>query len=88
MLTIRGIRLDAINIPKPDDDGRRKVSGQYALISTAEKVLATQPFNTYGGIDITPSPATIQALDRFLALFSADVSMMLGFGSEVTSDQR
>jgi hypothetical protein len=76
-ITVRGIRLDDLRFGR-DSKGAAKVNGKYALISTADKVLATQPFNEYGGIDVALSPATVAAMDAFERALKADVHAVIG----------
>lgn len=76
-ITINGIRLTAITIPDQSKEDR-KIQGSYVLISSDDKILATQPFNTYSAMDVSPSPATIQAQNAFLASLKADISALLG----------
>lgn len=76
-IVIRGIRLEALSFGR-DDKGKPKVSGNYVLVSTTDKVLATQPFNQYGGIDVSLSPDSIKAMDVLEASIKRDVHAMIG----------
>lgn len=73
---IRGIRLESLSVGKDGDSF--KVSGQYALISTVDKVLAKQTFNQYGGMDIPASPATVRAMEDLRSSLEADISAHIG----------
>lgn len=71
---LRGIRVARVSIDKED-----KISGAYELVSTADKVLATQPFGDgYGTMEISTSPATAQALSALKASIQADISALIG----------
>ncbi len=49
---------------------------------SADKVLAKQAVGGYQGLEMTPSPATIKALENFKTLFKNDVNMILGLDVE------
>lgn len=76
-LAIRGIRVESLVFGR-DSTGKPRISGKYALLSTSDRVLATQPFNEYGGIDINLSPDTIKAMDAFEASIKRDVHATIG----------
>lgn len=76
---LRGIRLKNCTIA-PDDKGENKVSGSYDLMSTTDKVLASQAFNCYGSMSITPSSDTMKALNAFFASLQNDITITLGLG--------
>jgi hypothetical protein len=75
---IRGIRLDVLTVNLKPDDSEEKVSGTYSLISTADKVLAQQSFNSYNGLKMPLSPGTHKALTAFIELYKADINAVLG----------
>lgn len=76
-ITIRGIRIESLNLGKTE--GKQRLSGSYSLVSSDDKVLATQPFNQgYGGMEIAPSPATLIALDGLCKSFQNDVCAHIG----------
>lgn len=74
---IRGIRIETASL-SPTGSGTFEIQGTYSLISTADKVLATQQVNGYGGIKLNPSPSTMKALDAFLSAFKSDMNALLG----------
>lgn len=73
---IKGIRVESLDIKF--DDGNATITSQYALISTADKVLAKQSVGGYGGMDIKPSASTIGKLNGFLSAYRADLTTVLG----------
>lgn len=77
---IRGIRIETVSLSPSGSgpSGNLELQGTYSLISTADKVLATQQVNGYGGIKLNPSPSTVKALDAFLAAFKSDMNALLG----------
>ncbi len=77
MITIQGIKIDNINITK-DSDGKEKITGIYKLISSEDKVLAKQGFNTYSDIEISWTASTIDALNEFMKKVKDDVKLTLG----------
>lgn len=77
-ISIRGIRINQLTISRSGEDGQLKVSGQYQLISTADRVLATQGFNNYNDSKVDTSPATKVALDAFVASLKSDINAILG----------
>lgn len=79
-ITIRGIRIVHIWIGK-ESDGKEKITSNYQLISSADKVLAEQSLSSskgYGENQFVPAPATIKALTDAVALYRKDVEMSLG----------
>lgn len=78
---IKGVRIKAMQFGR-DDKGMPKITGQYELVGTNDRVLATQTFNQYGGMDISHSPACVQAIDALSRGVEADISALLGL--EVT----
>ncbi len=77
-IAIRGIRIENITLTRDKDSGENSVTGDYSLISTADKVLAKQGFNGYNEIKMAWSGETIKALNSFLAGVKTDVQNMLG----------
>lgn len=76
---IKGIRINSLEIKcQAADDGEEKLSGNYSLISTTDKVLANQAFNSYGAMKLLPSPQTSKLLDDFIASYKADINAVLG----------
>jgi hypothetical protein len=78
-ITIKGIKLTELSV---DLSNERKVSSSYALISSLDKVLAKQSVGGYGGLDISPSAATQEALDAFLRLYKKDITDSIGLFAE------
>jgi len=77
-ITIRGIRVNDIQIEPHPDGGHKIKSAEYALISSADKVLAKQTIGGYNGVVLEPSPATKAALDAFTKSYTNDVQALLG----------
>ena len=80
-ITISGIRITNITICK-DSDGKEQVTGDYALISSEDKVLAKQGFNGYSEIKIAYSKETMRALNDFQKGLKDDVQTVLGLKEE------
>lgn len=77
---IRGIKVTSVSIDlKGDED---KIQGNYALMSTNDKVLATQSFNGYSDIKIAFSAETLKAFNTFLAGVKNDINNVLGLQEE------
>lgn len=74
---LKGIRMKSMSFSR-DDKGQPKVQGTYELVGTNDRVLASQTFNQYGGMDIPHSPATVQAIDAMTRHIEGDVSALLG----------
>jgi hypothetical protein len=78
-VTLKEARIDTANLHRKED-GHYEISGQYSLISTADKVLATQQYGKgYQSLDVPMSPATSRAFDAFVASFKGDLNTLLGF---------
>lgn len=77
-IAIRGIRIENITLTRDKDSGENGVTGDYSLISTADKVLAKQGFNGYNEIKMSWSGETIKSLNAFLAGVKNDVQNTLG----------
>ena len=76
-ISIRGVRIKSLSITR-DENGKEDVSGDYELISTADKVLAKQGFNGYNEIKVAFSLETQKALSAFLSGVKSDVQTILG----------
>lgn len=76
---LAGVRTRDINVGV-NDKGATVVSGMYELVSTADKVLATQTFNQYGSMTVAWSPDTIRAADALRAACKKDIETMIGIG--------
>lgn len=75
-ITIRGIRIVEIEL-KPKEEGQ-KMTCTYELISSTDKVLAKQTIGGYGGLELSPSPATLKAMESFLTAYKGDIQELLG----------
>ena len=73
-IILQGIRLKTITI-EPETD---KVTGTYELISSTDKVLATQDFNGYSSPKVPLSHPSTELLHLFLVKLKSDVQMALG----------
>ena len=82
-ITIKGIRLESLDLKLNHEAGTYEVSaGKYSLVSSVEKVIATQDINGYGVLKIQMSPQTWQDLHAFIQSFKADVQAVLGLDLE------
>ncbi len=78
-ITIKGIKLNSFQIVRVEESGDYKIgTAEYSLISSADKVLAKQTIGGYGGLVMEPSMPTKAALDKFIALYVAEVNATLG----------
>ena len=77
-VTIKGIRLNDMQLKRQDDGSHRLEVASYSLISSVDKVLADQTIGGYNGMKLEPSPGTVKALSEFLKLYKADVVTALG----------
>lgn len=75
-VTIKGIRLDDVTIKREGDE--TKIETQYALISSADKVLANQSVGGYNGMKLQPSLDTLNALDAFIKAYKKDIETAIG----------
>ncbi len=85
MITIKGIRLDAVHLERSENSGLSLKYATYSLISSADKVLADQTIGGgYGNdkVKVDLSPATVKALADFIAAYKADINATLGFDAE------
>lgn len=80
-IAIRGIRISSISIIRTDD-GKEKVSGNYELISTNDKVLAKQGFNGYNDIEVAMSGDTMKLFNDFMVNMKKDIQGILGLTEE------
>jgi len=83
-ITIRGIRITSLTVAR-SDDGADKITADYQLISSLDKVLAKESLSSkqsYGENVFTPSPQTTKALADAVALYKADVETSLGITAE------
>ena len=80
MIGLRGIRLDKVEVDIKG--GEIKTSGKYSLVSTTDKVLATQGFNSYSDIIVELSADTHKALGAFLSALKLDVDRVLGLNEQ------
>jgi len=83
-ITIKGVRVEEIQIGKADERGGFRVtSAVYSLISSTGKVLAKQAIGGYSsGVSLEPSAPTVKALETFMALYVDDICTVLGLNSE------
>ena len=81
-ISIRGIRIENVTITRDSSTGENNVTGDYSLISTADKVLAKQGFNGYNEIKLGMSADTVKALNTFLKGIKNDMSGVLGLEEE------
>ena len=80
-IAIKTARVGNISI-EVDKDGNEKVSGDYSLISSGDKVLAKQSFNGYSDIKLELSSDTRKALNSFLTGIKKDCLNLLGIEGE------
>ena len=76
-ITIRCTRLKVLTVNR-NDKGSHDIQGTYELISTTDKVLASQGFNGYNDLKIELSYETRIALEKFLANLSRDIGNATG----------
>lgn len=75
---IKGIRVDSISIERNESGQETIKEAKYSLISSVDKVLATQLVGGYQGKALAPSLETIKALENFMSLYKSDVLNVLG----------
>lgn len=75
-ITIKGIRLDDVTIKREGDE--LKVTTEYALISSTDKVLANQNVGGYQGLKLEPSPAMLKSLEAFIQSYKKDIEITIG----------
>ncbi len=77
-ITIKGIKLNSMNLESNPDGGLKIGTAEYNLISSVDKVLAKQTVGGYGGLTLVPSVTTQQALDTFVRSYTEDITALLG----------
>lgn len=77
-VTLMGIKLKSLSISVTD--AVPSVSGEYQLVSSAGKVLATQSFNGYQDMKIEMTKETKQLLDGFMAAYANEINGTIGLG--------
>lgn len=79
MIAIKGVKLDSLEIKRDVDSGEEKFTGAYSLMSTNDKVLAKQNFNTYSSdIKVAPSQETQKLLTNLMTSVKSDIQTALG----------
>ena len=76
MIGIKGIRIDDVDIVVKENED--SLSGHYSIISSTDKVIAKQGFNSYNNIKVDMSQETKKLLIDFLASLKKDVQTMTG----------
>ena len=78
-ITIKGIRIEGVSLKADAENGGHKIeSAQYALISSADRVLAKQSIGGYNDVKLEPSADTVKLLQQFVESYSRDVKNVLG----------
>ncbi len=77
MITIKGIRIDALTIARKEN-GDEEITASYVLLSSTDKVLAKQEVGGYNGLKVQPSASTVKAFNDAITAYKADVNMVLG----------
>ena len=77
-ITIKGIRVEGLDIKKDENGGYGITQAEYSLISSADRVLAKQTIGGYNGLKVEPSASTVKALNDFMAAYKDDVRGVLG----------
>lgn len=83
-ITIRGIRITSLSVER-QEEGLDKISADYQLISSADKVLAKESVTSkpsYGGTAFVPSAPTMKLLADAVSAYRKEVEMSLGLESE------
>lgn len=83
-ITIRGIRIDSLTIAREEEGGDR-VSAEYKLISSTDKVLAKESITSksrYSEATFVPSAPTMKLLADAVAAYRKEVEMSLGLDAE------
>lgn len=82
-ISIKGIRIDAVDIKLSDNEGGGSgISSSYSLLSSADKVLAKQKVGGYGDMRVEPAADTVKAMNDFIKLYKRDVNSVLGLDTE------
>ncbi len=80
-ITIKGVRITSITVSR-DESGAEKVQSSYQLISSTDKVLATETLSSkseYGSQPtFVPPNATMKALQAAVDQYKKDVEEHLG----------
>lgn len=77
-ITIKGVRVESLTMTR-GDEGSIKISGDYSLISSADKVIARQTFGDgYKSVVVSPTGDTIKKMDDFIRSFKTDLNQTLG----------
>lgn len=77
-ITIKGIRIKSLTISTKNDEGESGVSSSYELLSSEDKVLATQEIGGYNGLKVQPAADTIGKLNDFIKSYKRDINTILG----------
>ncbi len=77
-ISLQGIRIKDVSVSHDKDTGGHKITGSYELVSSTGRVLATQAFNGYNDIKITPSGETAHALTKLVEGLTRDLTLTLG----------
>lgn len=80
-ITIKGIRISNLWVGRDEQTGKEKITANYELIASNDRVLAKESLSTgkgYSENTFTPSPPTIKALTDAVALYRKDVELSLG----------
>jgi len=78
-ITLKGIRLESVDLKRSDKSNSMELnSASYALISSADKVLANQSTGGYNSIAIAPSKETLELLEKFTSSYKRDITSSLG----------
>ena len=79
-ITIKGIRLEAVNLELQEKTGSVELkSASYSLISSVDRVLASQSIGGYSDkVVVVPSSTTVGFLNQFISSYKKDVSTVLG----------
>lgn len=75
---IKGIQINSLSLSKDPESGLVKVQGSYQLMSQQDVVLATQSFNGYNDLKLTPSPDLQQRINQVVEGIKNDLEKILG----------
>ncbi len=78
-ITIKGIKLRDITVTR-DEEGKIKVTGNYSVLSSTDKVIAKQGFNGYNDIEVSWTAETQRLIESAVAAIKQDVELTLGLG--------
>ena len=81
-ITIKGIRIKSLSITTKPDQGECGVTSDYELLSSEDRVLASQSVGGYNGLKVQPAADTVGALNAFIKLYKRDINTVLGLESE------